>query len=111
MTTLSKEEYLKRYLSGDAGDAGKEKKKKKKKDKLKALAPVRMRIIDNDADVPCAATETVKEVSPAALTILCQDIWIRYLKRFFRIYRSIKESLSFAVFSHFFMHFVINCIS
>jgi hypothetical protein len=67
MTTLSKEEYLKRYLSGDA----KEKKKKKKKDKLKALAPVRMRIIDNDADVPSAATETVKDVSPKALTLLC----------------------------------------
>jgi hypothetical protein len=63
MSTLSKEEYLKRYLSGDTAGDTKEKKKKKKKDKLKALAPVRMRIIDNDADVPSAATETSIKVS------------------------------------------------
>jgi len=51
-TTLSKEEYLKRYLSG--GDTKKEKKekKKKKKDKKVAKAVPRMRIIDNDAEVP-----------------------------------------------------------
>ncbi len=68
MTTLSKEEYLKRYLSGDAADS-KDKKKKKKKTKEKASAKIqpRMRIIDNDADVPSAAVPpsgaTVKKVS------------------------------------------------
>ena len=68
MTTLSKEEYLKRYLSGDATDS-KDKKKKKKKTKEKASAKIqpRMRIIDNDADVPSAAVPppgaTVKKVS------------------------------------------------
>jgi hypothetical protein len=67
MTTLSKEEYLKRYLSGDATDS-KDKKKKKKKTKEKASAKIqpRMRIIDNDADVPSAAVPpsgaTVKKV-------------------------------------------------
>jgi hypothetical protein len=67
MTTLSKEEYLKRYLSGDAADS-KDKKKKKKKTKEKASAKIqpRMRIIDNDADVPSAAVPpsgaTVKKV-------------------------------------------------
>jgi len=51
-TTLSKEEYLKRYLSG--GDSKKEKKEKKKKKKEKKVAKAipRMRIIDNDAEVP-----------------------------------------------------------
>jgi len=53
-TTLSKEEYLKRYLSGGT-DTKDEKKKKKKKDKkeknLSKIAP-RMKIIDNDAEVP-----------------------------------------------------------
>ena len=57
-TTLSKEEYLKRYLSGaadnDTGDKAK-KKKKKKKDKAKALPNVR--IIDNDVDFPDAEDE------------------------------------------------------
>ncbi len=69
MTTLSKEEYLKRYLSGDAADSKDNKKKKKKKTKEKASAKIqpRMRIIDNDADVPSAAVPpsgaTVKKVS------------------------------------------------
>jgi len=49
MTTLSKEDYLKRYLSNDAPD---KKKKKKKKDKKVAKIQPRMRIIDLDADVP-----------------------------------------------------------
>jgi hypothetical protein len=68
MTTLSKEEYLKRYLSGDATDSKDKKKKKKKKTKEKASAKIqpRMRIIDNDADVPSAAVPhsgaTVKKV-------------------------------------------------
>jgi len=55
-TTLSKEDYLKRYLSGDTAKDEK-KKKKKKKEKVKEkkgvakIAP-RMKIIDNDAEVP-----------------------------------------------------------
>ncbi len=67
MTTLSKEEYLKRYLSGDATDSKDKKKKKKTKEKASAKIQPRMRIIDNDADVPSAAVppsgETVKKVS------------------------------------------------
>jgi hypothetical protein len=58
MTTLSKEEYLKRYLSGTTETKEKKKKKKEKEKKLR-VAP-RMRIIDNDADVPLL--DTVKKV-------------------------------------------------
>ena len=54
MTSLSKEEYLKRYLSGAGNDETKDKKKKKKKTKhkvaVKALPNVR--IIDNDIAFP-----------------------------------------------------------
>jgi len=50
-TTLSKEEYLKKYLSGDTTDDKKKKKKKKKKEKVPTLQP-RFKIIDNDAVVP-----------------------------------------------------------
>jgi len=61
MTNLSKEEYLKRYLSGDSGstDLGKKKKKKKKKDETKVAAKVlpRVKIIDDDAYVPSAVDE------------------------------------------------------
>jgi len=53
-TTLSKEEYLKRYLSGgtDSKDEKKKKKKKDKKDKKVSKMIPRMMIIDNDAEVP-----------------------------------------------------------
>jgi len=57
MAAVSKEEYLKRYLSGASQD---EKKKKKKKRKLlegeakPAVVVPRMRIVDTDVDVPSA---------------------------------------------------------
>ena len=75
MSTLSKEDYLKRYLSGGSTDT--KEKKKKKKDKKVARAPVRMRIIDNDADVPSAAMETAKDVS----TIIWSRPIIRRLRK------------------------------
>jgi len=59
-TTLSKEDYLKRYLSGGADTKeGIKKKKKKKKDKDKPVAKVlpRVRIIDNDVAIPSAIEE------------------------------------------------------
>ncbi|XP_023349421.1 BUD13 homolog isoform X2 [Eurytemora carolleeae] len=49
MAAMSKEEYLKKYLSADL--TVEKKKKKKKKEKIKTIQP-RMRIIDEDADVP-----------------------------------------------------------
>ena len=59
VTSLSKEEYLKRYLSGDTGDSDKTKKKKKKKnkDKVAAKALPNVRIIDNDVDFPANEEE------------------------------------------------------
>jgi len=59
-TTLSKDEYLKKYLSGGTDSKeGIKKKKKKKKDKDKPVAKVlpRVRIIDNDVDIPSAIEE------------------------------------------------------
>ena len=38
-TTLSKEDYLKRYLSGDATEDKKKKKKKKTKEKVSTIQP------------------------------------------------------------------------
>ena len=60
LTTLSKEDYLKRYLSGSADDNDKVKKKKKKKNKDKALAKAmpNVRIIDNDVAFPSAEDDT-----------------------------------------------------
>ena len=59
VTSLSKEEYLKRYLSGAGGDEGKEKKKKKKKSKNKVAAKAlpNVRIIDNDIAFPSVEEE------------------------------------------------------
>merc|ERR1719228_1084801 len=57
-TSLSKEEYLKKYLSG-ATDSKEGIKKKKDKDKEKPIAKVipRVRIIDNDIEIPSAIEE------------------------------------------------------
>jgi len=71
MTSLSKEEYLKRYLSGNAtssGDSKQKKKKKKTKEKVGKIQP-RMRIIDNDADVPSAAVPS----SGRTVKVRCRD--------------------------------------
>ena len=59
VTTLSKEEYLKRYLSGAGTEEKKEKKKKKKKNKEKVAARAlpNVRIIDNDVAFPSAIEE------------------------------------------------------
>ena len=59
VTTLSKEEYLKRYLSGASTEEKKEKKKKKKKNKEKVApkALPNVRIIDNDVAFPSAIEE------------------------------------------------------
>merc|ERR1712098_443225 len=55
----SKEEYLKRYLSGETGDTDKTKKKKKKnKEKVSAKTLPNVRIIDNDVDFQKAEEET-----------------------------------------------------
>jgi len=65
-TTLSKEEYLKRYLSGgdtDSKQGIKKKKKKKIKDKLVSKILPRVSIIDNDIDIP-----TVQEEAPITLS-------------------------------------------
>lgn len=58
-TTLSKEEYLKKYLSGETDSKQGIKKKKKKKNKDKPVAKVlpRVRIIDNDIEIPSAVEE------------------------------------------------------
>jgi len=61
MTTLSKEEYLKRYLSGTSDAKEKKKKKKKAKEKPATIQP-RMRIIDNDAEVASPAEDKIKRV-------------------------------------------------
>merc|ERR1712079_709559 len=69
-TTLSKEEYLKRYLSGGADDSDKKKKKKKKnKDKVAAKALPNVRIIDNDVAFPEA-----EEDAPIAINSDNEDI-------------------------------------
>merc|ERR1712079_35353 len=69
-TTLSKEEYLKRYLSGGADDSDKKKKKKKKnKDKVAAKALPNVRIIDNDVALPEA-----EEDAPIAINSDNEDI-------------------------------------
>ena len=59
VTSLSKEEYLKRYLSGAGTEEKKEKKKKKKKNKEKVAARAlpNVRIIDNDVAFPSAVEE------------------------------------------------------
>jgi len=58
-TTLSKEDYLKKYLSGETDSKEGIKKKKKKKNKDKPVAKVlpRVRIIDNDIEIPSAIEE------------------------------------------------------
>jgi len=59
-SAVSKEEYLKRYLSGAQDDSGKKKKKKKKHrdgDFKPAIVVPRMRIVDTDVDVPSALSE------------------------------------------------------
>merc|ERR1712079_714469 len=69
-TTLSKEEYLKRYLSGGADDSDKKKKKKKKnKDKVAAKSLPNVRIIDNDVAFPEA-----EEDAPIAINSDNEDI-------------------------------------
>ena len=59
VTSLSKEDYLKRYLSGAGNDEGKDKKKKKKKSKNKVAAKAlpNVRIIDNDIAFPSVEEE------------------------------------------------------
>ena len=61
VTSLSKEEYLKKYLSGaDSKDGIKKKKKKKKdKDKVPVKSIPNVRIIDNDIHIPSATEEAV----------------------------------------------------
>jgi len=59
-SAVSKEEYLKRYLTGTQDDPGKKKKKKKKQrdgDIKPAIVVPRMRIVDTDVDVPSALAE------------------------------------------------------
>ena len=58
-STLSKADYLKKYLSGgqDESDKTKKKKKKKNKDKLPVKALPNVRIIDNDVAFPDAEEE------------------------------------------------------
>jgi len=59
-SAVSKEEYLKRYLTGAQDDPGKKKKKKKKHrdgDIKPAIVVPRMRIVDTDVDVPSALEE------------------------------------------------------
>merc|ERR1719450_623467 len=71
LTALSKEEYLKRYLSGGADDNDKVKKKKKKKnkDKIPAKSLPNVRIIDNDVAFPAAEDE-----APIAINSDHEDI-------------------------------------
>ena len=57
ITSLSKEEYLKRYLSGGNEEQKEKKKKKKKKDKVAPKALPNVRIIDNDVAFPSAVEE------------------------------------------------------
>merc|ERR1719430_735361 len=58
MTAVSKEEYLKRYLSGPAqGDKKKKKKRRHEKETKPGVVVPRMRIVDTDVDVPSAITE------------------------------------------------------
>ena len=70
-TNLSKEEYLKRYLSGGGDDSDKTKKKKKKKNKDKPAAKAlpNVRIIDNDVAFPEA-----EEEAPIAINSDNEDI-------------------------------------
>ena len=58
-STLSKADYLKKYLSGgqDESDKTKKKKKKKNKDKVPVKALPNVRIIDNDVAFPDAEEE------------------------------------------------------
>ena len=71
MTTLSKADYLKKYLSGGQDDSEKTKKKKKKKnkDKVPAKALPNVRIIDNDVAFPDA-----EEEAPIAVNSDADDI-------------------------------------
>ena len=70
-TTLSKEDYLKRYLSVGNDDSDKTKKKKKKKNKDKALVKSlpNVRIIDNDVAFPEA-----EEDAPITVNSDAEDI-------------------------------------
>jgi len=70
-STLSKEDYLKRYLSGgqDDSDKTKKKKKKKNKDKIPVKALPNVRIIDNDVAFPDA-----EEEAPIAVNSDADDI-------------------------------------
>ena len=72
VTTLSKEDYLKRYLSGGADDKDdkvKKKKKKKNKDKVQAKAMPNVRIIDNDVAFP-----SVEDEAPIAINSDHEDV-------------------------------------
>ena len=71
-TSLSKADYLKKYLSGgqDESDKTKKKKKKKNKDKVPVKALPNVRIIDNDVAFPDAE----EDEAPIAVNSDADDI-------------------------------------
>jgi hypothetical protein len=71
---VSKEEYLKRYLSGPSQEDKKKKKKKKKRDgeAKPAIVVPRMRIIDTDVEVPSALDEVQYTRGAVDFTIVVQ---------------------------------------